>query len=81
MRRYAFEALCTTEDPDAVVHVEMDIWKCIVSRTLGDLNLVYGGEVDCVRGKWYKRCFANVSAVSAPLNTLQANTQETRAIF
>ena len=51
-RSYAFEALCTTpsETKANTVQVDLDVWKCIASRTLGDLNLVFGAEVDCVRG-------------------------------
>lgn len=60
LRRYAFEALCTADDPEATIQVQMDAWKCIVTRTLGDLNLVYGGEVDCIRGNLNQNIFTSI---------------------
>ena len=49
--RYAFEALCTQPVGGSSPEVDLDVWKCIASRTLGELNLVFGAEVDCVRGQ------------------------------
>jgi hypothetical protein len=56
--RFSFETLCTTSgtpldlengqvDPDTK-------WLSMISRKLGDLNIVIAGEVDCIKGNLYK---------------------------
>jgi len=58
--RYAFESYCTSEDPnppqlnnpedcwsgDVNTNVQ---WCSIVRTSIGDVSMILGGEVDCVR--------------------------------
>jgi hypothetical protein len=57
---YAFESYCTSEDPHApVVNTPEECWSgdvntnvqwCSIVRTaLGDVSMILGGEVDCVK--------------------------------
>ncbi|KAI0346910.1 hypothetical protein BDW22DRAFT_1425008 [Trametopsis cervina] len=52
---YAFESLCTPStdtDTDTFEVPSLDVWKCIVRRQFGDLNIVFGGEVDCAKREY-----------------------------
>ncbi|KAF8650078.1 hypothetical protein AX16_005421 [Volvariella volvacea WC 439] len=61
---YAFESYCTSDSPTQRPHlaghpfgwggdVNTNVQWCSVVRTkLGDLRMVLGGEVDCVRGRY-----------------------------
>jgi RAT1-interacting protein len=53
--RYTFEALCTSALPNTAdeddASVDLTMWSSVATRTLGNLKLVFAGEVDCVRGK------------------------------
>jgi len=60
---YAFESYCTSpslqrqnaEVPGWGGDVDTNIqWCCVAKTKLGDTRLVIGGEVDCVRGKYYE---------------------------
>lgn len=60
LRRYAFESYCTSEEPNPPqLNTPEDCWSgdvntnvqwCSVVRTaIGDVSMILGGEVDCVR--------------------------------
>ncbi|KAI0346909.1 hypothetical protein BDW22DRAFT_1425007 [Trametopsis cervina] len=55
---YAFEQLCTA--PKGVQGFKFQLpslgnrWTCIVGRQLGDMNILFGGEVDCVKERYDK---------------------------
>ncbi|EGO03105.1 hypothetical protein SERLA73DRAFT_176626 [Serpula lacrymans var. lacrymans S7.3] len=56
---YVFEHICTTppetrsEGDNSVLNISADeLWVSIITRTLGDLNLLFGGEVDCIKGSY-----------------------------
>lgn len=46
---YTFENLCD-EEVEAIPSLYE--WVCVCSRSLGDLRLVFGAEVDCVNGEY-----------------------------
>lgn len=53
---YAFESWCTASRPDAQSGWGGDVdtsiqWCRVVKTKLGDMRIVIGGEVDCVRSK------------------------------
>jgi len=70
---YAFESYCTSDrqvretKPNDPVgwggDVDTNVQWCSVVRTkLGNTRLLIGGEVDCVRGRfWYCECSVHVS--------------------
>jgi len=61
---YAFESWCTSDYPPASASHRTQVggwggdvdtnvqWCSVVQTKLGDVNMIMGGEVDCVRGKY-----------------------------
>ncbi|KAF7368826.1 ADP-ribosylation factor [Mycena venus] len=52
---HKFETICSTRDPSGEPQVQVDnvdlhtLWNAAITRTLGSLNILLVGEVDCVK--------------------------------
>ena len=77
---YAFESYCTTDSPTSTAEdpkrdgdnplwggdVNTNVqWCSVVKTKLGDMRIIIGGEVDCVRG----RCPFCLPFCSSPLDS------------
>ena len=86
---YAFESYCTSATPtrtetgpvrggdppgwggDVDTNVQ---WCSVVKGKLGDIRMVIGGEVDCVRGGYYRQCKSRGRLTRAGKYTGQPDT-------